>query len=152
MDFSKRIQAQWTELWLTSPKGSFTKCFDRSAPSPKIQRIFENMSRAEASMSHSYALDTFRSTRIASAREPPHPLTAPTAMSQKRWAHFLLVCERYSDERQALRRRTRAANLQLRHLLSTTSRHTFATLAYVQRTKRFPDVSNNKGGSSPVGV
>ncbi len=51
--------------------------------------------------SHSYALDTFRSTRIASAREPPHPLTAPTAMSQKRWAHFLLVCERYSDERQA---------------------------------------------------
>ncbi len=50
MDFSKRIQVQWTELWLTSPKGSFTKCFDRSAPSPKIQRIFENMSRAEASM------------------------------------------------------------------------------------------------------
>ncbi len=30
-------------------------------------------------------------------------------------------------------------------LLSTTSQHIFATLTYVQRTKQFPDFSNNKG-------
>ncbi len=36
-DLSKCVRAQWTSLWLTSSKGSFTKCFDHSPPLPKIQ-------------------------------------------------------------------------------------------------------------------
>ncbi len=146
MDFSKRIQVQWTELWLTLTQRKLHEMFRTVRhPPQKSKESSKTCPGRKLACSHSYALDTFCSTRIASAREPPHPLTAPTAMSQKRWAHFLLVCERYSDERQALRRRTESGQSPTQTPSINHISAYLATLAYVQRTKRFPDVSNNKG-------
>ncbi len=148
-DFSKRVRAQWTDRWLASSKGSFTKCFNHSPPSPKIQHIFKNMSRAEASMfTQLHTGHIPLNAYLFRSRAAPSPI-CPHCNVLETVTHFLLVCRRYSDERQALRRRMRLGNLQLRHLLSTTSRHIFATLTYMQCTKRFSDLSNNKGGPPP---
>ncbi|PBK71326.1 hypothetical protein ARMSODRAFT_853575, partial [Armillaria solidipes] len=51
-------------------------------------------------------------------------------------SHFLLSCRRYTDERQSLRRRTKIANLQLRHLISTKSKHIHATISFINSTRR----------------
>ncbi|PBK67692.1 hypothetical protein ARMSODRAFT_845923, partial [Armillaria solidipes] len=73
--------------------------FDRSSPSPKVQRTFKNMSRAEASMFTQLRTGhvplnayLFRS-RAALSPNCPHCNVPETV------THFLLVCRRYSEER-----------------------------------------------------
>ncbi len=120
-DFTKRAQKRWAEHWLTSAKGSFTNPSISPHHLPKSNEHSKNMSRAEASMFTQLRTGhvplnayLFRS-RAALSPNCPHCNVPETV------THFLLVCRRYSEERQALHRRTRLGNLQLRHLLSIPS-------------------------------
>lgn len=112
-DFSKRVQAQWAEHWLTLTKGSFIKSFDCSPPSCKIQCIFKNMLRSEVSMF----------TQLCTSHVPlnaylfhSHATLSPNCSYcniPKTVTHYLLVCHHYTDTRQALCLKTQLGNLQL---------------------------------------
>ncbi|SJL14062.1 uncharacterized protein ARMOST_17515 [Armillaria ostoyae] len=147
--FKKRVQMQWVDLWSSSSKCSFLKSYDRSPPSPKVQRTFKNMSRAEASLYTQLRTGHIPlNAYLFRSRAAPSPNCAYCGVPET-VIHFLLVCRRYTDARQALRRRMKLGNLQLRHLLSITSKHAYSTLSYVQCTKRFPDQINTIGGPPP---
>ncbi len=73
----------------------------------------------------------------------------PSLQGTRTVTHFLLACHHYTDVCQALRCCTKLSNLQLLHLLSIKSKHTYATLSYVQHTKHFPVQINTIGSPPP---
>ncbi|SJL01510.1 uncharacterized protein ARMOST_04832 [Armillaria ostoyae] len=80
-----------------------------------------------------------RFTKCIDNAPPSAKLRDPECANTATVSHFLLTCRRYTTERQALRHRTNIANLQLRHLISTNSKHIYATISFVNKTGRLPE-------------
>ncbi|SJL09301.1 uncharacterized protein ARMOST_12678 [Armillaria ostoyae] len=137
--FSKQTKCDWADYWNASPKGKFTKCIDSAPPSAKVQRLYSSLGRTEASLL----------TQLRTAHIPLNNYLHKSKATRSRMceycnvpetvSHFLLTCRRYSNERQALRRRTKITNLQLCHLISANSKHIHATISFINKTGRLPN-------------
>lgn len=137
---TKEIKQEWASTWLSSPNCRFLKKFDKSPPSNRLQKIYNNLSRPEASI-----LTQLRTSHIGlnahlfRCKASDTPLCANCGVPET-VSHYLLACRRFDLERHALRVSTKLRDLQLRELLSVDSKHISATLTFVKASRRFPSI------------
>lgn len=149
---TKEIKEQWAHTWLSSSKCRFLKTFDKSPPSGRLQKIYNNLSRPEASI-----LTQLRTSHIGlnahlfRVKASVTPLCSICEVPET-VSHYLLACRRYNNERAALQLATKLRDLQLRELLSIHSKHIAATLSFVKASRRFPTIFQPQGVDEPPEV
>jgi hypothetical protein len=140
------LKQEARETFVLSPRHNMLKKIDNSAPSDKFQKLISDLPRRHASLlvqlRTGHAPLNKHLAKIKAVESP----TCPACKQREETVHhYILTCEEYRAQRDALRIRVPTRTLDLRALLSN-PKHMPHLFRYIAETKR---LVNNFGDVTP---